>query len=386
MQGCRLSEESFQEKTEEATPHRKAEARKKGDIPRSRELTSMLMLACGWCLLWLGGNSVAGTLAHAMRGGLLFDSAIVADEKREFSQLIDVVLTSLGGVLPLFLGMFVIALVTPGLIGGFSFTPESIRFDLKKLNPISGFKRIFSLKIIPEMLKSILKVVLVGGVVSLYLWHRWESMLRLLYENTFSAMGDALSLIASCTLLVIIGLVPMVGFDILYQFLSYMKKLRMSRQEIRDEYKQQEGDPAIKGRIKQQQRAMARQRMMSDVPKADVIINNPTHYSVALQYQEGVMSAPKVVAKGAGEIALKIRQIGAEHRVPMLEAPPLARALYRHSEVGQQIPAALYSAVAEVLAWVYGLRRWRKEGGVQPRRPSNLPVPHSLDFDQESKH
>ena len=157
----------------------------------------------------------------------------------------------------------------------------------------------------------------------------------------------------------------------------------MSRQEIRDEFKQQEGDPHVKGRIKQMQRAAARNRMMTDVPKADVIVNNPTHYSVALSYKEGGMSAPTVLAKGAGEVALKIRELGAAHRIPMIEAPPLARALYRHCEIGEQIPGELYSAVAEVLAWVYGLRRWRTSGGVPPVQPKDLPVPESMDFANE---
>jgi flagellar biosynthetic protein FlhB len=181
-------------------------------------------------------------------------------------------------------------------------------------------------------------------------------------------------------LLIVLGLTPMVGFDVFFQIFSNIKKLRMSRQDIRDEFKQQEGDPHVKGRIRQQQRAAARRRMMTDVPKADVIVTNPTHYSVALQYDENKMSAPKVLAKGAGLVALRIREIGNEHRIPMLEAPPLARALYRHAEIGQQIPGQLYSAVAEVLAWVWQLRRWRVAGGLIPKKPENLPVPEALDF------
>uniref|UniRef100_A0A6V7KEC2 Flagellar biosynthetic protein FlhB n=1 Tax=Bracon brevicornis TaxID=1563983 RepID=A0A6V7KEC2_9HYME len=154
----------------------------------------------------------------------------------------------------------------------------------------------------------------------------------------------------------------------------------MSKQDIRDEHKQSEGDPHVKGRIRQQQRALAQRRMMADVPKADVIVTNPTHYSVALQYDDKKMSAPRVLAKGAGEIALRIRELGTEHRISVLEAPPLARALFRHAEIGEHIPATLYAAVAEVLAWVYQLRRWRREGGLIPRKPKDLPVPKALDF------
>ncbi|PEI05657.1 hypothetical protein CRM79_21850 [Pantoea agglomerans] len=174
--------------------------------------------------------------------------------------------------------------------------------------------------------------------------------------------------------------------DVFWQLYSHFKKLKMSMQEIRDEHKQQEGDPHVKGRIRQQMRAAARRRMMADVPKADVIVTNPTHYSVALQYNEKKMSAPKVVAKGAGEIALRIRELAAEHRIPVLEAPPLARALYRHTEIGQHIPGALYAAVAEVLAWVWQSRRWKREGGLIPAKPKNLPVPAEMDFAGESKN
>lgn len=176
-------------------------------------------------------------------------------------------------------------------------------------------------------------------------------MMRLISESPMTAMKNALNLVGLCSLLVVLSIIPMVAFDVIFQIYSHIKKLRMSRQDIRDEYKQMEGDPHVKGRIRQMQRAAARRRMMEDVPKADVIVTNPTHYSVALQYDENKMSAPKVVAKGAGLIALRIREIATENRVPILEAPPLARALYRHAEIGQQIPGQLYAAVAEVLAW-----------------------------------
>lgn len=238
---------------------------------------------------------------------------------------------------------------------------------MKRLNPLSGLKRIFSSQVLAELLKGILKATLVGWVTGLYLWHNWAAMLHLMTQQPLDALGNALQMILFCGFLVVLGLTPMVAFDVFYQLWSHFKKLKMTKQDIRDEFKDQEGDPHVKGRIRQQQRAIARRRMMADVPKADVIVTNPTHYAVALQYNDKKMSAPKVLAKGAGEIALRIRELGAEHRIPMLEAPPLARALYRHSEIGQHIPATLYAAVAEVLAWVYQLRRWRREGGLIPK-------------------
>ncbi len=234
-------------------------------------------------------------------------------------------------------------------------------------------------------MKAILKAVLVGVVAGWYLWSHWQEMLRLIAESPVNALHHGLSMVATSCGLVMLGLFPMVGFDVFWQLYSYFKKLRMTRQEIRDEHKQNEGDPHVKGRIRQAMRAAARRRMMADVPKADVIVTNPTHYSVALQYQEGKMNAPKVVAKGAGDIALRIREVAKEHRVPILEAPPLARALYRHTEIGQFIPGALYAAVAEVLAWVWQLRRWKREGGLIPTKPKHLPVPAEMDFAGENR-
>ena len=245
------------------------------------------------------------------------------------------------------------------------------------------FKRMFSAQTGAELLKAILKTILVGSVTGFFLWHHWPQMMRLMAESPITAMGNAMDLVGLCALLVVLGVIPMVGFDVFFQIFSHLKKLRMSRQDIRDEFKQSEGDPHVKGRIRQMQRAAARRRMMADVPKADVIVNNPTHYSVALQYDENKMSAPKVVAKGAGLVALRIREIGAENNVPTLEAPPLARALYRHAEIGQQIPGQLYAAVAEVLAWVWQLKRWRLAGGQRPVQPTHLPVPEALDFINE---
>ncbi|MDD7997934.1 EscU/YscU/HrcU family type III secretion system export apparatus switch protein, partial [Kosakonia radicincitans] len=222
-----------------------------------------------------------------------------------------------------------------------------------------------------------------GSVAGIFVWHHWPDMMRLMSESPLTAMASALNLAGLCALLVSLSIIPMVGFDVFWQIYSHMKKLRMSRQDIRDEFKQSEGDPHIKSRIRQMQRAAARRRMMADVPKADVIVTNPTHYAVALQYDENKMSAPKVVAKGSGLVALRIRELGTENRVPILEAPPLARALFRHAEIGQQIPGQLYAAVAEVLAWVWQLKRWRLSGGQRPVKPENLPVPEALDFMNE---
>ncbi|BFO10700.1 flagellar biosynthesis protein FlhB [Serratia rubidaea] len=306
---------------------------------------------------------MARELSQMLAGGLHFDHGMVNNDRQMLRQLGTLLRQAVWALLPVLAGLVLVALTAPMLLGGLLFSAKSLKFDLKRLNPLSGLKRIFSSQVLAELLKGVLKALLVGWVTGLYLWHNWAAMLHLVTQQPLDAMGNALQMVVFCGLLVVLGLVPMVAFDVFYQLWSHFKKLKMTKQDIRDEFKEQEGDPHVKGRIRQQQRAAARRRMMADVPKADVIVTNPTHYAVALQYNDKKMSAPKVLAKGAGDIALRIRELAGEHRIPLLEAPPLARALYRHSEIGQHIPTTLYAAVAEVLAWVYQLRRWQREGG-----------------------
>ncbi|WP_413738585.1 flagellar biosynthesis protein FlhB [Sodalis sp. RH21] len=380
-----MAEDSDLEKSEAPTAHRLDKAREEGQIPRSRELTSVLMLLVGLAILWMGGEPLGRQLAAMIAQGLRFDHGIISNDRQILFQVQALIKQTVWALVPVFAGLVLTALAAPMLLGGVMFNPASIKFDLGKVNPLPGLKRVFSGQALSELFKAILKALLMGWVTGWFLWHNWPVMLHLVLESPIAALGDALRLIATCALLNIASLIPMVAFDVFWQLWSHVKKLRMTRQEIRDEFKDQEGDPHVKSRIRQQQRAMSRRRMMSDVPGADVIITNPTHYAVALRYEDGKMNAPKVVAKGAGDIALRIREIGDRHRIPQLEAPPLARALYRHGEIGQAIPATLYSAVAEVLAWVYQLKRWREQGGLIPKKPEHLPVPAALDFAHEKE-
>ncbi|MBP2198058.1 flagellar biosynthesis protein FlhB [Pantoea cypripedii] len=377
---------SDEDKTESPTAHRLEKAREEGQIPRSRELTSLLMMLSGIMILWLGGTSMARRLAAMVATGFRFDHGMVTDDKVIVAHISTLIGQAVLAVLPLMAGLVLVAMAAPMLLGGIVISGKSLSLDLTKLNPLSGLKRMVSGQTWAELLKAILKAVLVGAVAGWYVWSHWPEMLRLISESPMNALEHGMNMIAVCCVLVMLGLIPMVGFDVFWQLYSYFKKLRMSRQDIRDEFKQQEGDPHVKGRIRQAMRAAARRRMMADVPKADVIVTNPTHYSVALQYNEKKMSAPKVIAKGAGDVALKIRELGKEHRVPILEAPPLARALYRHTEIGQFIPGALYAAVAEVLAWVWQLRRWKREGGMIPKKPNNLSVPAEMDIPGENRN
>ncbi len=375
-----MSQDSDVEKTEDPTPHKREKARKEGQIPRSKELTSFIMLLLGWSLMFTAGGLMARRLAQLLQTGLRFDSGLVADVNTMFYQTYHLIGMMVSALLPFMLGLFITGIASPLLIGGLNLSSKSLKVDLKRISPFSGLKRMLSVQVLSELLKGVLKVTLVGCAGAFFFYKNKTYFIQLLNEPLNDALADALTLILRGLLTVIMFLLPVAGYDVFYQFMSNRKKLRMSRQEIRDEFKQQEGDPHVKGRIRQLQRAAARSRMMSDVPNADVIVNNPTHYSVALSYQEKGMSAPVVLAKGAGEIALRIRELGQQHSIPMLEAPTLARALYRHCEPGEQIPATLYSAVAEVLAWVYGIKRWRNNGGIKPKVPSQLPVPPNMDF------
>jgi flagellar biosynthetic protein FlhB len=380
-----MSEENDSEKTEDPTPHRKQKAREEGQVPRSRELTSLSMLLAGWGLLLVGGNYLAKQLQHLLHNGLTFDRLLVSDPQHMLHHAAALLGMAFLAILPFVGGLFITALVTPSIIGGLNMSAKAIKFNLKKLNPLSGIKRLFSGQMVSEMVKSILKVLLAGIGGGLFLWLNKAKFINLIFESLGMALANISALLIGCMLVIILSLIPMVAFDVIYQLWSNFKKLRMSLKEIKDEFKNQEGDPQIKARVRQLQRQMAQQRMMTDVPTADVVVNNPTHYSVALKYQEGAMGAPMVVASGSGLIALRIRELAEENRVPMLEAPPLARALYRHCDPGTPVPAELYSAVAEVLAWVYGLKRWRKGYGSRPLTPKDLPVPATMDFVQESR-
>jgi flagellar biosynthetic protein FlhB len=242
------------------------------------------------------------------------------------------------------------------------------------MNPISGIGRIFSLNSLMELAKAVLKALLIGGVAVVTLWSEREEIFGLLALPLNVSLASAGKLITFTFFIVVSSIILVVIADVPFQIWQYYKKLRMTKDEVRRESKETEGDPLVKGRIRSLQREAARRRMMAAVPEADVIVTNPAHFAVALAYKEG-MRAPKVVAKGMGEIARKIKALGAEHGVPMLEAPPLARALYKFTEIDELIPGALYAAVAEVLAYVYQLNLWRKEGGNYPLPPKNVPVP-----------
>lgn len=374
-----MSDESKEDKTESATPQRLEKAREEGQLPRSKELTTFLMLIGGIAALWTLGVVVKDGLLVVMRNTMGFERQLAFDPKVAMTHTMNLGLDALKSIAPFFMVMLILSLVVPALLGGWNFSMKAVAPKFSKLNPIAGLGKIFSMQSVSELIKAVAKSLLVGFVAYLFIkLHLMEIMgfSRLTLEV---GMASMVKLVAYGCGYMALALIVVVLMDVPYQLFSHFKNLRMSKEEIKQEHKENEGDPHLKAKIKQQQQAIARSRMMTKVPTADVIITNPTHFSVALMYKDGDEGAPKVVAKGTDAVAARIRELGAENQVPVLEAPALARALYWHVDLDQEIPADLYTAVAEVLAWVYGLKRMKTEGGDQPDVPSQLPVPQGMD-------
>ena len=374
-----MADESDLDKTEAATPRRREKAREEGQVARSRELASFALLAAGFYGAWLLAGPSGGHLQAMLRGAFTFDRATAFDTHRMLSAAGSASLEGFAALLPLLALTGVAALLAPMALGGWLISQKTFELKFDRLNPISGLGRIFSIQGPIQLGMSIAKTLVVGGIGGIAIWRSKDELLGLATQPLGAALPDALHLVAVCCGTTVAGMLVVAGLDVPYQLWQYNKKLRMTKEEVKREHRENEGDPHVKGRIRQQQRAIARRRMMAAVPKADVVVTNPTHFAVALQYTDGEMRAPKVVAKGVNLVAARIRDLAAEHNVPLLEAPPLARALYHNVELEREIPGSLYSAVAEVLAWVYQLKRFRSEGGAFPAMPVDLDVPAELD-------
>jgi flagellar biosynthetic protein FlhB len=375
-----MAEDSDLERTEPASPRRLEEARDKGNIPRSRELNTFAILIVAGTTLLLMGSSIAHGIVEMMRRLLHFDQATIDGTDYMWQSLIQATLDMLMLFLPLVLVLLVAVLVAPVLMGGWLLSGQALQPDFARTNPIKGLGRIFSVTSLAELAKGVAKSLLVGGVGFLVIWHYLPESLSLISQPVHLALAHLGQLLGWTFIFITMAMILIVVLDVPFQLWEYHRKLRMTKEEVRKELKESEGDPQIKARIRALQRESARRRMMSEIPKADVIVTNPTHYAVALRYDEKAMRAPRVVAKGSYLLAQRIRELGEENKVPILRAPPLARALYRHAELDQEIPTALFAAVAEVLAYVYQLRSYNKQGGLKPTAPDTLPVPPEMDI------
>lgn len=374
-----MAEESGAERTEAATAKRLQQAREEGDVPRSRELATFSVLMTAGLVLWLTGGSLVARLSSMLRSGLSLNREQIYHPDVLFHRIVMDVAGVMLSCLPLAAAVIAVALAAPLFIGGWLFTSKAFMPNFGKLNPVNGLSNMFSAHALVELLKAVAKTVLVGAVAWAVVMSQKEAVIGLALEPMHAGSAHLVHLVGVAFLVIVAALGLIAALDAPYQIWHYANKLKMTRQEVIQESKESEGNPQIKGKIRSLQREMAKRRMMANVPTADVVVTNPTHYAVALKYSEGQRGAPRVVAKGIDEVAARIREIATEHKVAMLEAPPLARALYKHTELEEEIPEALYSAVAEVLAYVYQLRAYSKHGGVYPDRPTGLLVPAELD-------
>jgi len=365
--------EDGQEKTEQATPKRLEEARKKGQVPRSRELTTMAMLLMAAVSMMLMGQSMIEQLGDVMRLGLSVEREKVLDPWAVIEIFGAAISQSMYLMTPFLLVMVATALAAPVALGGWSFSTQAMAFKTEKLNPLKGLKRIFAVRGLVELLKALAKFLLIGGVGALLLSHYLPELMGLGRESVGSGIAHAGYIIAKSFIVLSASLLIIAAIDVPFQLWDHAKNMKMTRQEVRDEHKNTEGKPEVKARVRQMQREIAQRRMMEEIPNADVVITNPTHYAVALRYDAENMAAPVVVAKGVELMASQIRTVATANKVPLFEAPPLARALYYSTEIEHEVPAGLYLAVAQILAYVFQLKASAR-GGPVPGRPGKVDI------------
>ncbi len=362
--------DSGAERTEKATPKRLEEARKKGQVPRSIELSTASVCIAAAVAIYTLGRMAAGQFADFMQDSLSLRPAAIMAEDAIWPALTSAGSRAIWIMLPILGATFCAALAAPIAIGGWNFSAGALAPQFSRLNPATGLGRVFSTRGLVELGKGLAKVTVVGVIGWILLRGLTPQLLGLSAEPLNNAIGHAVELAGYALLVLTCGLAVIAAVDVPFQMWQHAKDLRMTREEVREEYKESEGSPETRGRIREAQRAISRGRMLQDVPTADVVITNPTHFAVALRYDESKMRAPIVVAKGTELLAAKIREIATENGVPILEAPPLARALYKSVEIGREVPAALYVMVAQVLTYVYQLRAAQARGAAPPPPPT----------------
>lgn len=374
--------DSGQEKTEEPTEKRLKDSRDKGQIARSKELNTLAVVMVSAVGLLMLGPAMVGKLMNLMVYNFSLDREVLYSTDTMALHLLASVEQGFSVLGPLFFMVLIAALVGPLLLGGWLFSAKSLAPKFERMNPLAGLKRMFSVKALVELLKALAKFLVVLTVALVVLNLRQDDLLSLSREPLPDAIAHSAWVLGSSLLILACSLILIATVDVPFQLWDNKKKLKMTKQEVRDEYKDSEGKPEVKSRIRQLQREMAERRMMDEVPNADVVITNPTHFAVALKYDPINSGAPVVVAKGGDFLAQKIREIAGEHDVVILEAPPLARAVFYSTELNQQIPAGLYLAVAQVLAYVFQLRQYRAGEGKRPGPVPDVPIPDELRRDE----
>jgi flagellar biosynthesis protein FlhB len=358
------------ERTEEPSPRRLQEARERGQVPRSRELTNFAAMMGGSATLVAVGGSLAGRLSQMMRDGLGIDPHSLRDVDSMSSALGQACTSALGALLPIFGALIVLVLLASVLLGGWNFSARAMAPDFSRLSPSAGLGRLFGLRGASELGKALMKCLVVGGVCAAVVAWIFRDVLALAHMAPRAAIGRGAGLVGWSFVWLCASLSLVAIVDVPLQLFQFKRALRMTRQELRDEAKESDGRPETKQRIRQMQQTLARRRMMHKVPAADVVIVNPTHFAVALKYDPKNMRAPRVLAKGLDLVAQNIRRIAQEHRVPVFEAPKLARALYRSTDLDKEIPAGLYVAVAQVLSYIFRVRSLNPTVAARVARPN----------------
>jgi flagellar biosynthetic protein FlhB len=371
--------DSEQDRQLPASERKLKKAREDGQVARSRDLGHFAALGGAVALLAALAPVLSNWMSELVTQGLRFDAANVQNPGRMVERLGEQTLSMLAVLVPLFAVMVAVALASGLLAGGWNFSMKAMEPKFEKINPIAGFGRLFSIDQMTQTLKASFLSLLLGVLGGLYLWMHWYEHATLLAQPLPTALGTAGTLMRNGLLMMVGLLAAFAIVDVPLQRFMLARRLRMSVQEVKQEHKETEGNAEVKGRMRAKMRELASRRMLAAVPEADLVVMNPTHFAVALKYDESKMGAPRVVAKGADLLAFKIRDIAKENKVPVLQAPPLARALYAHAEVDQEIPARLFSAVAQVLAWVYQVRDAAAHGRMAAAAAPTPEVPPELD-------
>ncbi len=370
-----MAEDSDQEKTEEPTSKRLEDARKKGQIARSRELNTFVMLMTSAALLLMLGEKMGNSLLTMMRTQFQLSRKIIFDPASPVIYFKQLMIDGVMLMAPFIAVLVIAAIVAPLALGGWVFSWEAITPKFEKLDPIKGIARMFALRGLIELIKALLKFLLILVVAVALSKHFLADLIGLGSVPLEQSISHGLNIIGICFLVLSASLIVVVVFDVPYQLWDHSKKLKMTLQEIKDEHKESEGSPEVKARQRRIQMSMAQNRMMTEVPKADVIVTNPSHYAVALKYDPNSNGAPTLVAKGVDLMAAQIRSLATGANVPLVASPPLARALYYSTEIDKEIPAGLYLAVAQVLAYVYQLKTARQNHWDAPLPPGDIKVP-----------
>lgn len=376
-----MAEKDGQEQTEEATEKKLTQAREKGQVVRSKELATTLVLTATGAAFLAFGDALARALAKLMHNLFNLTRQEIFDTDALFLIIANSMMPIIWPLLAIITCGFMAGILGNILMGGLVFSGESIRPKLSKMSPKAGIKRMMGPQAMVELIKSIGKVAVVVTIAVTILRTQFLEVMEFSLQPLNISVMESLDFLGSVFIWLCASLVIIVAIDVPYQYWKHAKELRMTKQEVKDEMKDVNGNPQLKGKIRQMQMEMSQRRMMADIPDADVIITNPTHYSVALKYEKYGVSAPKVVAKGVDEMAFRIREVGNEHKVPVLESAALTRAIYHTTEIDEAIPEGLFVAVAQILAYVYQLEQFKKRKGGRPK-----PLPKNMDIPTDLRH